>query len=416
MRIPVHDHEGRTRLAVFLHKAGDGKTAESLVGAVLEDGLANGNAVETAAKTLILVSGAAAVPKVLLAVDRWSEGINRGEVWHAAKMLKHLAVYPEAAVVSRVRALLEHWNASGIGANSLIEAWLASEPAAGESILDAIDRGAALDTHDLGWSAQHLQDAGQQAAATELAERLLRYRHGRREHYEEAASVLLKADRAVAMSRLIDLAQQNPPSAWLAGVMEALEPTDAEVERACLFCARELVIRSRIDGEELQDALIVLLCLEGEVAAKSVTEAVRMRPELSFYQRRKLVRILAAVQQLDLARSAWDHLLEWQSCTVEDDICLVDDLLNAGMEQWTAKRIHELIDNPATAPLRVQYAAPQAACLKNPVKAYWATSRTRGLRTAMLVTETRRYGQVGSTSRWCQGWSRRRGQGWDVPS
>jgi hypothetical protein len=307
---------------------------------------------------------------VLLAVDRWSEGNNRSQVWHAAEMLKALAAYPEAAAVSRVRVLLENWTASGIGAHNLIDAWLASEPA-GEPILDAIDRGAALDPYDLAWSAQRLQDAGQQAAATELAERLLHYRHGRREDYEKAASVLLKADRAAAVSQLTHLAQQKPLSAWLAGVMEALDPTDPEIERACVICARELVACPRIDGKELRDALYILLFLEGEPLAQSVAEAARTRPELSFFQRRQVLRMLAAVGQLDLARSAWAHLLKWHGDTVESDIGLVDDFLNAGVEQWAVKRIQELIDSPATTPLRVHrlrqmLAWLTAACCRSP--------------------------------------------------
>ena len=204
--------------AAFFYKAGEGQTAESLAGAVLEDELADGHTVQTAAETLLSVSGGAAVPKVLLAVDRCL-GNSRSEVWHVALILKRLAAYPEAAVVSRVRVLLEHWT-DGTGANRLIDAWLASEPE-GEPILEVIDRGAALSTYDLAWSAQRFHDAGQQAAATELAERLLRCRHASREHYERAASVLLKADRPAAVTQLTHLAQQKPPSAWL-GVMKHL--------------------------------------------------------------------------------------------------------------------------------------------------------------------------------------------------
>lgn len=350
---PAHDHEGRTRLATFLHKAGDRKTAESLVGAVLEDEVADGGTVATAAETLLSVRGAAVVPRVLLAVDRWSEGSNRAVVWHAARMLKQLAGYPEAAVVSRVGALLEGWSPSGIGAHDLIEAWLAVEPA-GESILDAIDRGIALDVFDQVWTAQHLQEAGEQAAATELAERALRSRHGRRQYYKQAASVLLKAGQATALSRLVRLGEQKPGSAWLAGVIDALDDPDLEVERVQAFCARELVAHPRIDGEELRDALGSLLCCEGESAAQSVAEAARTRPELSFDQRRELVRALAAVGQLDLAQSVWTDLLEWQGYAVEDDVGLVDDFLNAGVERWAAERMQALIDNAATAPLRVQ--------------------------------------------------------------
>ncbi|MGH3975946.1 MAG: hypothetical protein ACRDS9_21835, partial [Pseudonocardiaceae bacterium] len=350
---PAHDHEGRVQLAAFLHKAGDEKTAVALAGAVLDDERADGNTVVTAAETLLSVRGAAAVPRVLLAVDRWSEGSNRDVMWFAARMLKHLAPYPEAAVVSRVSALLEGWTPSGVGGHDLIDAWLAVEPA-GESILDAIDRGAAFYCYDQAWTAQYLQDAGQQAVATELAERALCSRHGRRQEYEKAASVLLKADRAVAMSQLIHLGKQNPGSAWLAGVMDALEDPDLEVERAQAFCIQELVAHPRIDGEELHDALLILLSLEGESAAQSVAEAARARPELSFYHRRRLTRALAAVGQLDLACSIWGHLLEWQGYSINDDAGLVLDFLDVGVEQWAAKRMQELIDDPATAPLRVQ--------------------------------------------------------------
>lgn len=349
---PAYDHEGKARLAAFLHKAGDGKTAEALAGAVLEDEVADGNALVTAAETLLSVRGAAAVPRVLLAVDRWSERRNGEELWHLGRMLKQLAPYPEAAVVSRVSVLLERFP-SVIGASNLIDAWLTVE-LAGESILEVIDRGAALRVFEQAWSAQYLQDAGEHAAAIELSGRALRSRHGSREDYAKAASVLLKGDRAAAVSQLIHLGEQNPGSAWLVGVMEALDPTDLEVERACAFCARELVAHPRIDGKALRDALHALLYLEGELAAQSVAEAVRTRPELSFDQCRELVCVLAAVGQLDLARSVWAHLLEWQGYTVKDDVSLVDDFLNAGVEQWAAERMQELIDDPATAPLRVQ--------------------------------------------------------------
>jgi hypothetical protein len=350
---PAHDHEGRAGLAAFLHKAGDGKTAEALAGAVLDDEVMDGNAVKLAAETLLSVRGAAAVPRVLLAVDRWSEQRNGEELWHVGRMLEQLAPYPEAAVISRVSVLLERFP-SVIGVSNLIDAWLAVEPA-GESILEAIDRGAALGVFEQAWSAQSLQDAGEHAAATELAERALRSRYGRRQNYEKAASVLLKADRATALSQLIHLGEQNAGSAWLAGVMDALDDPDLEVERAHAFCVRELVAYPRIDGEELYDALHNLLCFdEGESAAQSVAEAARRRPELSFYQRRGLASTLAAVGQLDLARSVWAQLLEWQGYTVSDDVGLVDDFLNAGLEKWAGERILELIDDPAIAPLRVQ--------------------------------------------------------------
>ncbi|MBW0009599.1 MAG: hypothetical protein JO063_05685, partial [Pseudonocardiales bacterium] len=353
---PPHDHAGRARLAAFLNKAGDGKAAESLAIAVLDDEMADGGAVVKAAETLLAARGAEAVPRVLLVMDRWSERGYAQGVGDAGRMLKQLAPYPEAEVASRVRALLERFS-SVIGANGLIEAWLAVEPA-GKSILDAVDRGTMLYTFDQAWSAQYLQDAGEWAAATELAERVLRSRHDSRkyyrDYYERAASVLLKADQAAAVSQLVLLAEQNPQSAWLAGVIRALEPTDLEVERACTFCARQLVAHPRVDGEELSDALTALLFLEGESAAQPVADAARTRPELSFHQRRKLVRVLAAVGQLDLAQSVWAHLLAWQGCTINDDVRLVDDFLNAGVEQWAAERIRELIDDPATAPLRVR--------------------------------------------------------------
>lgn len=169
-----------------------------------------------------------------------------------------------------------------------------------------------------------------------------------------AASVLLKADRTTAVSQLIHLAEQKPESAWLAGVMDAFDDTDSEIERAEAFCARKLVAHPRVDGKELLDALSVLLCFEGEPAAHSVAEAARARSELSFGQRRELVCRLAAVGQLDLARSLWAYLLKWRSYTINNNVGLVEDFLNAGVEQWAAERMRELIDDPATAPLRVQ--------------------------------------------------------------
>ncbi|MGH3706824.1 MAG: NACHT domain-containing protein [Pseudonocardiaceae bacterium] len=350
---PVHDPAGRARLAAFLNKAGDGKTAESLAGAVLDDEMVDDNAVVTAAETLLAARGAEAVPRVLLAVDRWSERGNYDDVWCVSRMLKQLAPYPDAAVVSRVSVLLEQC-ATVIGAHALIDAWLAVEPA-GESILDTIDRGAMLYIYDQAWSAQHLQAAGAQAAATELAEHALRPRNSKyRDHYKRAASVLLKADRAAAVTQLVRWAAQNPEPAWLAGVMDAFDDTDPEVEQAEAFYAQELVAHPRVNGEELHDALGVLLCYEGESAAHSVAEAAQARHELNFDQRRQLACRLAAVGQLELARSVWAHLLTWQGYSDWQDVGLIDDILNAGVEQWAADRIRDLIDDPATAPLRVQ--------------------------------------------------------------
>jgi len=143
---PAHDYEGRARLAAVLHKAGDAKTAESLAGAVLEDEMANGEAVVTPAETLLSVCGAESLPRVLLVVDRWSEQSNGEALWSVGRILEQLAPYPEAAVVSRVRVLLERFPGV-IGTTSLIEAWLAVEPA-GESILDVTERGAALSFFD----------------------------------------------------------------------------------------------------------------------------------------------------------------------------------------------------------------------------------------------------------------------------
>lgn len=96
------------------------------------------------------------------------------------------------------------------------------------------------------------------------------------------------------------------------------------------------------------------MCLEGESVVQSVVEAARTRPELNFYQRRSITCALAAVGQLDLAQSVWAHQLKWQGYTAWEDVDLVDDVLNAGVEQWAAERMRELIDHPDTAPLRVR--------------------------------------------------------------
>jgi hypothetical protein len=78
---------------------------------------------------------------------------------------------------------------------------------------DAIDRRTALNNLDQARGAYFLQAAGEHAAATELAERALRSPFGFKSHYKLAASVLLKADRAAAVSQLVHLAEQNPKSA-----------------------------------------------------------------------------------------------------------------------------------------------------------------------------------------------------------
>lgn len=359
---PAHDHAGRARLSAFLHKVGDRNTAESLAGNVLDSETAYGDAVAEAAETLLSVRGAAAVPRVLLVVDRWFERGYGGDIWDLARILKQLAPYPKATVVSRVSVLLERF-ASVIGARDLIDAWLAVEPA-GESILGATDRGAMLSFYDQARSARGLLAVGEQAAATELAEHVLRrrsYRH--RDEYKQAALVLLKVDRAAAVSQLVSWGEQNPEPTWLAGVMDALDDFDPEIDWAEAFCARKLVALPRVGGEELRNALGVLLCFEGESAAQSIVEAVRTRPELSFNQRRQLSCVLAAVGQLDMARSAWVHLLELQGYTAEEDVGLVDDFLNAGVEQWAVEHILELIDHPTTAPLRVQRLRQMAAWL-----------------------------------------------------
>jgi len=353
MARPAHDHAGRARLAAFLNKAGDEQTAESLADAVLEDEVADGDVVVKAVETLLSIRGAEAVPRALFVVDGWAERGYRQDVWHLGRILKQLAPYPEAAVVGRVRALLEHWVPSSLGAGNLIEAWLAVEPA-GKPILDAINDGAALGTFDQAWGAHHLQAAGEHAAATELAEHALRSPHGSSNDYKRAASVLLKADQAAAISQLVLLAKQNPQSTWLDGVIDALDDRDLETDRAAEFCALQLVTHPRIHDTELLDTLIVLLILQGESAAQSVAEATRTRPELTFDQRRRLVRALVALEQLDLAQSVWARLLTWQGHTINEDVRLVDDFLNAGVEQWAAERIRELIDDPATAPLRVR--------------------------------------------------------------
>ena len=349
---PAHDYEGRAQLAAVLHKAGDANTAESLAGAVLEDEMANSEAVVTAAETLLSVCGAESLSKVLLVVDRWSEQSNGEKLWNVGNVLEQLAAYPEAAVVSRARILLERFPGA-IGAHSLIQAWLAVEPV-GESILDLTERGAALSFFDQAWTAKHLQDAGQQAAARELAERVLRSAHCRRSDYKMAASVLLKADRAVAVSELARWAAQTPQSAWLAGVIDALRDPDSEVERIVAFCARELLARPRIEGGEFFNALRALVLTEGESGVQCAAEAARTRPELSLGQRREIAYGLAAVAQLDLAKAVWVYLLEKQGCPVSNDVFLVQDLLHAGVEQWAAERMQELIDDPDTAPERVQ--------------------------------------------------------------
>jgi predicted RNase H-like HicB family nuclease len=149
--------------------------------------------------------------------------------------------------------------------------------------------------------------------------------------------------------------------------MEALDVRNLETDRAAEFCALQLVAHPRVDGEELLEAFGGLLILQGEPAAQSVAEAAWIRPELSFNQRREIAEGLAAVGQLDLARSVWSQLLRWQGYGDGNDVGLVEDFLDAGVEQWAAERMHELIDDPATAPvggqrLRQMRAWLTAAC------------------------------------------------------
>jgi hypothetical protein len=232
-------------------------------------------------------------------------------------MLEQLAPYDQAAVISRARILLERFPGVN-GASNLIRAWLTVEPM-GESILDSTDRGAALSFLDQAWAARYLQDAGQQAAATELAEHVLRSLHCQRDQYETAASVLLKADRAAAVSQLLRCAPPDPPSAWLAGVIDALrQDFSPEVERFTLFCAQTLLARPRITSSELFSALAVPLIVEGRSGAQSAAEAARTRPELSPGQRREIACGLASLAQLDLAQSVWAHLLERQDHPITD--------------------------------------------------------------------------------------------------
>jgi hypothetical protein len=79
-----------------------------------------------------------------------------------------------------------------------------------------------------------------------------------------------------------------------------------------------------------------------------------MRPELDFYGRRPVTCALAAVGQLDLAQTVWAHRLKLQGYTAWEDVDLVEDVANAGVEQWAAERMRELIDDPATASPRVR--------------------------------------------------------------
>lgn len=288
---PVHDHPGSARLATVLHKAGDWTAAEHLAVTVLNRELIDGDAVVSAATTLLAIRGAEAVPTVLLAVDHWSEGDRKERIWYVAKLLKQLAAFPEAAVVVRVAALLEGWVPGSFGASDLVDAWLA---AAGvdeaDALLAALDRGAAIGCLDQAWSAQHLQDAGAHTASTELAELALCGRQGYRFAYQRVASVLLKADRAAALPRLTELAEQHLPSAVLAGTMDALDDTHPDVEQTQAYIARQLVAHPRVNGDELRDALGVLLYLDGEPAAWSLAHAAVTRPELSFDQRKQLAR------------------------------------------------------------------------------------------------------------------------------
>lgn len=309
---------------------GDDQTAESLAAAVVDSERADRGAVVDAAGTLLSVRGAAAVPKVLLVIDRWSEQSSGEEMHHIGRMLKQLAAYPEAAVASRASVLLERFP-SAFGAHELIGAWLAAEPA-GEAILNLINRGAALTILNQVWGAHKFRVAGELAAATELAERVLLKRNGIYSfHYERAASVLLKIDRAATVSQLAHWGKQDQTWEWFAGAMKELLDVDPEAEWAALFCARELVARSQVRGKELRDAFGYLLFLEGGLDARCVAEAARTRPELDFGQRRELTCLLAAVGQLDLARSVWAYLLEWQGNTVSDDVGLIEDFLNAGV-------------------------------------------------------------------------------------
>jgi len=78
---PAHDYPGCARLAAVLCKAGDGTAAERLAVIVLDRELADGDAIVSAATTLLTVRGVEAVPTVLLAVDRWSEGHRKQRVW-----------------------------------------------------------------------------------------------------------------------------------------------------------------------------------------------------------------------------------------------------------------------------------------------------------------------------------------------
>lgn len=308
---PKNDHAGRAELAAVLVKAGAVEEGAELAEGVLNHPDADGDASTDAAEVLVTARGARAVAVVLDATARWLSADRAERIWHAATLLEHVAAYPEAAVVSRVKVLLEARRPAGIGAYRLVDAW--------------------------------------------LAERVLRspYRNGRGD-YETSAGVLLKADRAAAFEVLAGLIEQGTGPLWLAGVMDALgDDVEPEAEALRARCARKVVECDHLDSQELRNALRVLMHTEGEQALPLLAQAVRTRPELGIVALTELISAVAATGRTELARSLWSHMLDRRGNLGFLDGFMLEDLVGAGEREWAVRRIGEILEQPDVPPRRV---------------------------------------------------------------
>jgi NACHT domain len=361
---PENNDEGRADLAEVLFREGDRDTAVKLAKEILDrDALSmernavGGSAVRSAVNTLLSAQGAAAVADALAAVDRWSAPPRLETLWFMTMLLKRvIEVDPEIAVVPKLRPFLEEGNLIFIiGAYNLIDTWIAAEGiSAVGSIMELIDGGRCLGEYDRAQCAEVFLAAGATSQAIALADLSLRSMSSARAHIGQAARVLIKADRPSAVERITALTQCRPapPTEWYAGIMDILEPdSEPEVEQLAITCARQLV-ESASTGDELNDALGVLLRLADSYDLQLLAQTAWSDPRLSIRHRRAIAAALAATGELDLAKSVWRHLLTWQEYAWTKDVAMVRDLLAADVGSWAVDQLQEQLAAPATPALR----------------------------------------------------------------
>ncbi|MFF3067309.1 NACHT domain-containing protein [Kitasatospora sp. NPDC057936] len=351
LRYPGARGGGAISVALALEKLGEGSAAARIAQGLLDSDLLDGEQLQQAAELWAKAPGHEGADLLLQAFERMEpEGDGSGLLPSAAK----LGASSVALDWARTHAAgAQQRNAS---ASRIIAVLLAAlGPAGMAEITDRFGGGERIDPFDLVPCAEELLNGGVQRAAREFAERALRTPRLGPELSGRAVDVLYEVSAVDALAVLEreakGLAGRDP--GWRAGVLHVLALKEGDRHHGLMVELAHCQLQSpEVDGQELLDALRILVLVEGRKHVDRLVDTVITDPRVTLGQMVDLASDLVSIGEREAAVRLWWRLLEDLVPPRVLEWHLLRDVQRADLVPEAVAKMTELIDAESTAPAK----------------------------------------------------------------